>query len=113
MKPEEIIIKPIVTEKSKTIVGNDVWIGMNAIILPNVKIGNGVTVLAASVVSKDIPDYSIVGGIPAGIIKMKYDTVTIDKLKRIAWWDWDDRKVEENVSDFYEPIQNFINKWLC
>ena len=102
----------IVTEKSKTIVGNDVWIGMNAIILPNVKIGNGVTVLAGSVVSKDIPDYSIVGGIPAGIIKMKYDTVTIDKLKRIAWWDWDDRKVEENVSDFYEPIQNFINKWL-
>jgi len=102
----------IQTEKSKTIIGNDVWIGMNAIILPNVKIGNGVTILAGSVVSKDIPDYSIVGGVPAVTIKMKYDTNTIDKLKQIAWWDWDIRKVEENVSDFYEPIQVFIDKWL-
>jgi virginiamycin A acetyltransferase len=85
---------------------------MNAIILPNVKVGNGVTILAGSVVSKDIPDYAIVGGVPAAILKMKYDSVTIDKLKQIAWWDWDSKKVEENVSDFYKPIDEFINKWF-
>ena len=100
------------TEKSKIIIGNDVWIGMNAIILPNVKIGNGVTILAGSVVSKDVPDYAIVGGMPAVIVKMKYDTVTIEKLKKIAWWDWDASKLEKNVSDFYEPMEFFINKWL-
>ncbi len=102
----------ITTEKSKTIIGNDVWIGMNAVILPNVKVGNGVMILAGSVVSKDIPDYAVVGGVPATIIKMKYDAETIDKLKKIAWWEWDAIKVEENVSDFYEPIQEFINKWF-
>ena len=85
---------------------------MNAVILPNVKVGNGVMILAGSVVSKDIPDYAVVGGVPATIIKMKYDAETIDKLKKIAWWEWDAIKVEENVSDFYEPIQEFINKWF-
>lgn len=100
------------TEKSKIIIGNDVWIGMNAIILPNVKIGNGVTILAGSVVSKDVPDYAIVGGMPAVIVKMKYDTATINKLIEIAWWDWDASKLEKNVSDFYEPMEFFINKWL-
>lgn len=103
--------KTIITEESKTIIGNDVWIGMNAIILPNVKIGNGVTILAGSVVSKDIPDYAIVGGVPGVVIKMKYDTDTINKLKQISWWDWDAAKVEENVGDFYQPIDQFINKW--
>ncbi|WP_166921718.1 CatB-related O-acetyltransferase [Flavobacterium poyangense] len=104
--------KNINTEESKTIVGNDVWIGMNAIILPNVKIGDGVTILAGTVVTKDVPDYAIVGGIPGAIVKMKYDLDTIDKMKKIQWWNWSPEKVEENVGDFYIPIHDFIAKWF-
>lgn len=104
--------KNIKTEESKTIVGNDVWIGMNVIILPNVKIGDGVTILAGTVVTKDIPDYAVVGGIPGAIVKMKYDLDTIDKMKKIQWWNWSPDKVEENVGDFYIPIHDFIIKWL-
>lgn len=104
--------KNIKTEESKTIIGNDVWIGMNAIILPNVKIGDGVTILAGSVVTKDVPDYAVVGGIPAAIVKMKYDLDTIDKMKKIQWWNWSPEKVEENVGDFYIPIHDFVIKWL-
>ncbi|MEP6928575.1 MAG: CatB-related O-acetyltransferase [Flavobacterium sp.] len=104
--------KNIKTEESKTIIGNDVWIGMNVIILPNVKIGDGVTILAGTVVTKDIPDYAVVGGIPGAIVKMKYDLDTIDKMKKIQWWNWSPDKVEENVGDFYIPIHDFIIKWL-
>ncbi|WP_053004190.1 CatB-related O-acetyltransferase [Flavobacterium sp. ABG] len=100
------------TEESKTIVGNDVWIGMNAIILPNVKIGDGVTILAGTVVTKDVPDYAIVGGIPGVIVKMKYDLDTIDKMKKIQWWNWSPDKVEENVGDFYISIHDFTTKWF-
>jgi virginiamycin A acetyltransferase len=101
----------IVTPESKTIIGNDVWIGMNVIILPNVKVGNGATILAGSVVSKDVPDYTVVGGIPGTVIKMKYNSEIVNKLQQIAWWNWEPKKVEENVEDFYLPIQEFINKW--
>ncbi|GAA3779713.1 CatB-related O-acetyltransferase [Flavobacterium ginsengiterrae] len=103
--------KSIKTEPSKTQIGNDVWIGMNVTILPNVKIGDGVTILAGAVITKDVPDYAIVGGVPGTIIKMKYDPETITKMKKIAWWNWSGDKVEENVSDFYLPIENFIAKW--
>lgn len=104
--------KNIKTEESKTIIGNDVWIGMNAIILHNVKIGDGVTILAGTVVTKDVPDYAVVGGIPGAIVKMKYDLDTIDKMKKIQWWNWSPEKVEENVGDFYIPIHDFIVRWL-
>lgn len=104
--------KAIKTDESKTKIGNDVWIGMNAVILPNVTIGNGVTIMAGAVVTKDVPDYAIVGGIPGEIVKMKYDLDTILKMKQIEWWNWNPEKVEENVGDFYIPIQDFITKWL-
>ncbi len=111
-KSQEDFKKEIKTEVSKTIIANDVWIGMNAVILPNVKIGNGATILAGTVVTKDVPDYAIVGGIPGEIIKMKYDLETISKMKKIEWWNWNPQKVEENAGDFYIPIQDFIVKWF-
>lgn len=104
--------KAIKTDESKTKIGNDVWIGMNAVILPNVTIGNGVTIMAGAVVAKDVPDYAIVGGIPGEIVKMKYDLDTISKMMEIEWWNWSPEKVEENVGDFYIPIHDFITKWL-
>ncbi|MGX7668112.1 CatB-related O-acetyltransferase [Flavobacterium pedocola] len=108
---QAIFKKEIQPKKSNIVIGNDVWIGMNAVIMPGVTIGNGVTVMAGAVVTKDIPDYAIVGGVPAALSKMKYDATVIEKMQQIAWWDWPAEKVEENVGDFYLPITEFINKW--
>jgi len=99
-------------EKCNIIIGNDVWIGMNATILPGVKIGNGVTILAGAVVSDDIPDYAIVGGVPARIIKFKHSLEIIEELNKISWWNWSEEKIKLNVNDFYLPIDSFIKKHL-
>lgn len=99
-------------KKANIIVGNDVWIGMNVAILPGVTIGNGVTILAGAVVSNDIPDYAIVGGIPASIIKFKHNSETIKALNEISWWNWSDEKIKKNINDFYLPMDNFIKKHL-
>jgi virginiamycin A acetyltransferase len=99
-----------VPEKHSIIVGNDVWIGNNVTILPGVKIGNGVTILTGAVVSKDIPDYAIVGGIPAEVINKKHNEETIQKMNRIAWWNWEEEKIKENCNDFYLPMDQFLKK---
>ncbi len=109
----EAFRKKIKATKSNIIVGNDVWIGMNVIILPGVKIGNGVTIMAGAVVSSDVSDYTIVGGVPAKVVKMKYDNDTIKKLNAIAWWDWDVKRIEENAADFYLTVNDFVKKWEC
>jgi virginiamycin A acetyltransferase len=91
-------------------IGNDTWIGMNAMILPGVIIGNGVTILPGSVVSKNIPDYSICGDVPAKITKMKHDDDSIAKFNKFAWWNWPVGKIRENIDDFYLPAADFLNK---
>lgn len=98
-------------QKNGIVVGNDVWIGMNSIILPGTTIGDGVTVAANSIVTKDIPDYCIVGGNPAKIIKYKYDQAQIDALKKIKWWDWSEELIEERMDDFYRDFETFIGKY--
>ena len=103
--------KTVRPKKSNIEIGNDVWIGMNAIILPGVKIGNGVTIMAGAVVSHDIPDYAIVGGVPGKIIRMKYEPADIEKMLKIAWWHWPVTKVENNWNDFYLSLPEFIDKW--
>lgn len=74
--------------KGDTIVGNDVWIGYESVIMPGVKIGNGVVIASKSVVTKDIEPYSIVGGNPAKLIRKRFDEEQINRLERIAWWNW-------------------------
>jgi len=90
-------------------IGNDVWIGMNAVILNNVKIGDGAIVAAGSVVSKDVPPYSVVGGVPAKIIRYRFSEEIISKLLKIKWWDWPACKIKENIKEFY-VIEEFVNK---
>lgn len=70
-----------------TEIGNDVWIGSKSVILAGVKIGDGAIVAAGAVVTKDIPAYAIAGGVPAKIIKMRFDEDIISDLKSIKWWD--------------------------
>ncbi|MDR6762544.1 virginiamycin A acetyltransferase [Flavobacterium sp. 2755] len=104
------INEKITAKKAGIIIGNDVWIGMNATILPGVKIGNGVTIMSGAVVSNDIPDYAIAAGVPAKIIKYKHNPEIIDALNKISWWDWSDEKVKQTVNDFYLSIEEFIKK---
>ena len=71
------------------IIGNDCWIGSNSLLISGIKIGNGAVVLAGAIVTKDVPPYAIVGGVPAKIIKYRYDSETINFLENTRWWDKD------------------------
>ena len=77
-------------------IGNDCWIGDNAFIVGGVSIGNGAVVLAGAVVTKDVPPYAIVGGVPAKIIKYRFDEETIQFLLRIKWWNQDVEWLRQN-----------------
>lgn len=81
--------------KGDTIIGNDVWIGYKAVILPGVKIGSGAVIAADAVVTKDVPAYSIVGGNPAKIIRKRFSDAEITTLLKLRWWDWDIHKITE------------------
>ena len=92
-------------------IGNDVWIGLNAIILHGCKIGNGVTIAAGAVVTKDVPDFCVVGGIPAKIIRKKCTDEEAEQMNQIAWWDWSDNVIAERNADFRLSISEFIKKY--
>jgi len=78
-------------------VGNDVWIGYGATILDGVTIGDGAVIGARSVVTKDVKPYTIVGGNPARLIRKRFSDKVIKTLLKIRWWDWDDRKIRDNI----------------
>ena len=81
-------------------IGNDVWIGSNSIIMGGVTVGNGAIVGAGAVVTKDVPDYAIVVGSPARVIKYRFDNEKINKLLELKWWDWSIEKIKENAEVF-------------
>lgn len=83
--------------KGDTVVGNDVWLGYQALIMPGVKIGNGAIVSAASVVTRDVPAYAVVGGNPARLIKMRFDEASVAALEAIAWWNWPVEKITQHL----------------
>ena len=83
--------------RGDTVVGNDVWIGYGALIMPGVRIGDGAVVAAGAVVVADVPDYAVVGGNPAGVVRMRYSEDEVEVLRRVAWWDWPVEKVTEHL----------------
>lgn len=83
--------------KGDIIIGNDVWIGYEAIILAGVTIGDGAVIGARAVVTKDVAPYTIVGGIPAKPIRKRFDNETITELVKIKWWNWSKEKIALNI----------------
>ncbi len=84
--------------KGDTIIGNDVWIGYESVIMPGVKIGNGAVIASKSVVTNDVEPYSIVGGNPAKLIRKRFEEEQIDKLEKIAWWNWTIEDITQSLS---------------
>jgi acetyltransferase-like isoleucine patch superfamily enzyme len=87
--------------------GSDVWIGADTLILEGVRIGHGAIVAAGAVVTKDVAPYAICGGVPARTIRSRFDDSTVEKLLRIAWWDWPLSTLESRAPDFLD-LQRFL-----
>lgn len=83
--------------KGDIIIGNDVWIGYEAVVLAGVTIGDGAIVAARAVVTKDVPPYTIVGGVPAKRIRRRFPEETIEGLLSLRWWDWPREKIRQNI----------------
>jgi virginiamycin A acetyltransferase len=83
--------------KGDTVLGNDVWVGYDALVMPGVKIGNGAIVAARSVVAGDVPPYSIVGGNPAKVVRQRFADEVVAELQAIRWWDWPVDKITCNL----------------
>lgn len=92
-------------------VGHDVWIGHNASIMPGVTIGNGAVIGTGAVVTKDVAPYSIVAGVPAKTINMRFSQEMIEKIEGSGWWDWDYETLKERLPDF-RNMEEFVRKYL-
>ncbi|CZR97616.1 MULTISPECIES: CatB-related O-acetyltransferase [unclassified Clostridioides] len=90
-------IKDAWDNKGDIVIGNDVWIGYDSIIMSGVHIGDGAIIGTRAVVTNDVPPYSIVGGIPAKVIKKRFSDDTISKLLEIKWWNWPYKKIQSNI----------------
>jgi chloramphenicol O-acetyltransferase type B len=96
-------------EKGDTVIGNDVWIGMNSTLMPGVKLGDGAIIAAHTVVTKDVAPYSLVGGNPAKLIRNRFSDAEIASLLELQWWKWPDEKVKALLPFIQSPdIQHLL-----
>lgn len=83
--------------KGDTVIGNDVWLGMEAVVMPGVTVGDGAIIGARSVVTRDVPPYTVVAGNPAREVRSRFDRKTVDRLLAIRWWDWPLDRIKANL----------------
>lgn len=85
--------------KGDIVIGNDVWIGYEAVIMAGVTIGDGAIIGARAVVTKDVPPYTIVGGVPARAIRPRFSSDVISILQKIQWWNWPEETIQKHIPD--------------
>jgi len=96
----------------RVMIGHDVWIGHGVIVLPGVTVGNGAVLAAGAVVTKDVEPYTIVGGVPARVIRRRFSLSVAAKLSDIAWWDWPFELIMQRLEDFQSTdIESFCQRW--
>jgi len=92
--------------------GHDVWLGHDAIVMPGVKIGTGAAVGSGAVVTKDVPPFAIVVGVPARVLRFRVEPRTAERLQQIAWWDWDEVQIDAALADFRSlSADEFVEKY--
>ena len=91
-------------KQPQTIIGNDVWIGENVFVRAGVNIGDGAVIGAHAVITKDVPPYAIVAGVPAKVLRYRFDEATIKELMATRWWEWSDEKLAENKEWFSKVL---------
>lgn len=84
-------------KRGDIVIGNDVWIGFEAVILSGVTVGDGAIIGSRTVVTKDVPPYTIVGGAPARPIRRRFEDAVIEKLEALRWWDWDEEAIRRAI----------------
>jgi phosphonate metabolism protein (transferase hexapeptide repeat family) len=93
-------------------IGHDVWIGHGAIVLAGRSIGTGAVIAAGAIVSRDVPAYAIVAGVPARIVKQRFAPETARRLEALAWWDWDHERLHAALTDFRKlSVEQFLVKF--
>ena len=99
-----------ISERKNITIGNDVFIGMNVSILDGINIGDGAVIGAGAVITKDVPPYAVVGGVPAKVIKYRFEQEVIKKMLKIQWWNWDDQKLKDVEKMFFDT-EGFVVKY--
>ena len=99
-------------EYPRTTIGNDVWIGAGSIIKGGVRIGDGAVIGSGAVVTHDVEPYAIVAGVPARVIKYRFDEQTRERLLKIKWWDFDDATLKNIIDLFNKPLDEDILQQL-
>ena len=93
-------------------VGHDTWIGHGAVIMPGVTVGNGSIIGSNAVVTRDVPPYSIAVGVPAKVIKQRFDDKTAERMEKLAWWDWPHALLHDRMADFRTmAAEDFLDKY--
>lgn len=96
----------------RTTIGHDTWIGHGAQVKPDVVVGNGAVIASGAIVTKDVPPYAIVAGVPARIIRFRQPPEIVARLERLAWWDWDHETLHERLPDFRSlSAEEFLDRY--
>jgi acetyltransferase-like isoleucine patch superfamily enzyme len=100
------------SSRGDVVIGSDVWLGTDAMILSGVRIGHGAVVAARSVVTRDVPPFAYVAGVPARVVRLRFEADIIDQLLEISWWDWTDERIREAVPLLSSSrVEEFVHRY--